>query len=156
MKLAIKILALIFLLFGCAQPKYVNKLNSENGSVHEEKKSNCDIVFTKSKMCLSWKWEEKPTSSEMGSLIFKTFRLNNYDQTAIQIDPIFEQTSVPQVVLWMPSMGHGSSPTNTIRLDVGTFRVSDVFFIMPGEWQIKFQIKNGEEVLDEAQVAVSI
>lgn len=73
----------------------------------------------------------------------------NY-QTPIEKD----MESLPQLVLWMSSMGHGSTPSQTQRLDVGTYRASNVFFIMPGDWQLKFQIKNGNELLDEAQDSI--
>lgn len=49
-----------------------------------------------------------------------------------------------EVVLWMPSMGHGSSPTLVERvLDengnvvIGAYRVSDMFFLMAGTWEVR-------------------
>lgn len=84
----------------------------------------------------------------MGNLIFKTYRLNLLDQTPIEVD-LF---ATPQVVLWMPSMGHGSTPTQTAWADQGTYRTTNVFFTMPGDWEIRFQVKNGSEVVDETRV----
>jgi hypothetical protein len=86
----------------------------------------------------------------MGSLIFKTYRLNTLDQTPIEVD----LKSTPQVVLWMPSMGHGSTPSQTVRVDEGTYRTSNVFFIMPGEWEIRIQLKSGGEVTDETRITL--
>ncbi len=135
---------------GCARPKYVQEsTDSNNGSFEQGTKANCSITFSQSHLCLSWYWEQKPTSKEMGSLIFKTYRLNTFDQTSVPVDmPI-----VPTLVLWMPGMGHGSTPTQTTRLDVGTYRASRVFFIMPGEWNLQFQVQNGNDVTDEAKVS---
>lgn len=142
---------ILFFSFGCAQPKYISESDSSAaGQQTAESKVNCDIQFSNSKYCLSWFWENKPTSTNQGSLIFKIYRLNAFDQTAIQLD----SAELPQLILWMPSMGHGSTPTVIQRLDVGTYRASDVFFIMPGEWDLKFQIKTGTEVTDEAQVQI--
>mgnify|MGYP000376060174 CR=1 FL=1 len=49
-----------------------------------------------------------------------------------------------EVSLWMPSMGHGSAPTRIQRvLDPqgqpveGVFEVSNMYFIMGGDWQAK-------------------
>jgi hypothetical protein len=52
-------------------------------------------------------------------------------------------------------MGHGSTPTTTTRVDVGSYRVSNVFFTMPGEWELRLQAKNGTEVLDEANISIN-
>ena len=49
-------------------------------------------------------------------------------------------------------MGHGSTPTHTDRVDVGTFRTNNVFFVMPGKWEIRFQINDGETVKESAVV----
>lgn len=142
---------------GCARPKYVNDSGAGNGnSVQEKIKAECSVTFSESKYCVSWYWENKPTTRQPGSLIFKVFRLNQLDQTPIQID----MPMVPEVVLWMPSMGHGSMPTQTSRLDVGTYRATNVFFMMPGDWEIRFQIKDGQQPdskqVDGAVVAIII
>jgi hypothetical protein len=67
---------------------------------------------------------------------------------------VIDPEGSPSVVLWMPSMGHGSSPVTVTRLDIGTYLANEVFFIMPGEWQIKFQLKRADEVIDEAIVDI--
>lgn len=140
---------------GCAKPTYVesskDKTPRDSGG-QQENKLGCAVQFKVAGVCLTWYWEEKPTESNAGSLFFKAYRLNLLDQTPIEMD----MASVPQVVLWMPSMGHGSIPTQTIRVDTGTYRATNVFFIMPGEWEIKFQIKEGTLVQDEAVVAITI
>lgn len=55
------------------------------------------------------------------------------------------------VVLWMPSMGHGSAPTQVERaidsngnLVIGTFNVRNVHFIMGGEWEIQVTLTDAE------------
>jgi hypothetical protein len=53
-------------------------------------------------------------------------------------------------------MNHGSSPVFTSLEDTGTYRAKNVFFIMPGEWEIKFQIKEGNQVVDEAIATLTI
>lgn len=138
-------------LMACARPKYASEAPLSNETLNHENKASCSYTFQASSFCLSWNWEQKPTASQAGSLVFKVFRLNLYDQSQVVIDT----AAVPEVILWMPSMGHGSSPTQTQRLDVGTYRASNVFFIMPGEWEIKFQVKAGNSIQDEAVVAIT-
>lgn len=144
--------SLAILLFGCAQPKYINVVSdSGQQNMGEEASDACLQQFTKSNLCLVWKWENKPTSQSYGSFIFKTYRLNLLDQTPLEVDLIAQ----PEVILWMPSMGHGSTPTITTRVDVGSYRVTNVFFTMPGEWELRLQVKNGTEVLDEANISIN-
>jgi hypothetical protein len=143
---------LVLVLAGCTQPKYVNEANTQNNNSAHEATTDCSVQFTQSQVCVSWYWEKKPTSNDVGSFIFKTYRLNTFDQTAIEVNSV----SIPQVQLWMPSMGHGSTPTQVTQLDVGTYRAENVFFIMPGEWDIRFQIKDGDTVSDEAIVHITL
>lgn len=98
-----------------------------------------------------WQWELMPTSTQVGSIIFKVVRANALDDSPMPVD----LNSTPALVLWMPSMGHGSSPTTVEQVDTGSFRAKNVFFIMPGEWEIKFQIKEGNTVQDEAVVTLT-
>lgn len=152
------VLFLIVQLLGCAQPKYVKEETgaTQNKISQEENKADCSITFSESKYCLSWYWETEPTASQAGSLIFKIYRQNQFDQTAVELDA----SQVPEVILWMPSMGHGSSPTQTTRLDVGTYRANKVFFIMPGVWEIRFSVKENQQPnskqVDGAVVQITI
>ncbi len=138
-------------LVACAQPKYENarapSANSNWGQdASMQKVAGCPLRFRESKFCLSWKWEEMPTSTREGSFVFKIFRGNVYDDSPVATD----FSVIPAVVLWMPmGEGHTSTPTSVRRLDVGTYRVEKVFFVMPGEWHIYIQVI-GENSKDEA------
>lgn len=138
----------------CARPKYVQVMNqASNDNSVGETQAECRQTFSKSGLCLVWYWEKKPTSvKDEGILIFKSYHLNAHDQTAVETD----MAASPHIVLWMPDMGHGSRPTVTHRLDVGTYRVSKIYFSMTGEWDIHFQSKNGSEVIDETAVRLVI
>ncbi len=46
-----------------------------------------------------------------------------------------------EVVLWMPSMGHGSDPTQINKQQDGSYLVSNVFFIMGGKWDVQVILK---------------
>lgn len=150
------VIYLTFLLCSCAQPKYETPSSSQIGNVgqssQEQKASDCQIRFKTSGYCLALHWEVAPTSNKAGSLIFKVYRGNAYDDSPVGMD----FSNVPSLVLWMPSMGHGSIPTTTSLLDIGTFRASNVFFIMPGEWEMRFQVKDGVNLLDEAVVNITL
>ncbi len=150
-----KILALLFLVpfTGCAQPKYERVEGKPSGNFSQDQKvTNCELKFNQSGYCLYWQWEQLPTSSQSGSLIFKVVRPNLLDGSAVPVD--LELT--PALVLWMPDMGHGSSPTHVEKIDTGSYRARDVFFVMPGEWEMKFQFKDGDTVKDESVVTLTI
>ena len=142
-----KIFIAVFIL-GCAKPKYAEANNSGPEKLSEA--PNCEIVFPKHVLCLNWSWIKKPTDSEHGSLIFKVYQLSGSDFILTDL------AENPKVVLWMPSMGHGSSLTVTRRLDTGTYQTDQVFFVMPGEWDIKFQMIESNKTVDEAVVSITI
>jgi hypothetical protein len=85
----------------------------------------------------------------MGSFLFKVFRPNNADGS-----PVLEDVGNVSVALFMPSMGHGSSPITVERLDVGTYRAKNVFFTMAGNWEIQFMLKAGDAVTDQAVIDI--
>ncbi len=67
------------------------------------------------------------------------------------------------VILWMPSMGHGSAPTQIQRmLDeqgnviLGTYQVVNMYFMMGGPWEVRVKVKyaNGNEEIQAWAVSV--
>jgi hypothetical protein len=133
---------------GCARPRYENVHVSPKGvSSQEQKVANCETRFRNSGLCVLWQWEKMPTLTEAGSLIFKVVRANALDDSPIPIDP----TVSPTLILWMPSMKHGSSdPTTIQQIDTGSYRATNVRFRMPGEWELNFQINEGNGASDDA------
>jgi hypothetical protein len=59
-----------------------------------------------------------------------------------------------RVVLFMPDMGHGSSPTKIAKLPdtPGLFRVTKMYFTMPGVWEVRVTLKIPET---DPEVAVA-
>lgn len=143
-----KAIGLFFLLLAaCARPTYISPAgDAENRG---QQATACAARFA-SDRCLSFRWEKFPTETDFGSLIFKTTRENLGDGSAVPVDPPGDVA----VVLWMPGMGHGSSPVTVERLDVGTYRASRVFFTMRGSWELRFQLKSGNGIDDQAIVAL--
>lgn len=143
-KLTLFILILT-LLASCAKPRYVEGLEGRIDGISGE----CGFLFLTENICLKTEWIQKPTESTYGEMTLSFVDRN--DQTRF-IDPVSE----PFIVLWMPSMGHGSSPVKIERLDVGKFRASEIFFIMPGPWDIRYQLKDGSNVIEEKIQKVTI
>jgi hypothetical protein len=138
---------LILFVSSCSNPRYVTgPATLERDST--DKSSECPYRFSGGE-CLTLNWVTEPTEKTFGEFVFKVFRANLYDGSAVLLP------TTARVVLWMPSMSHGSSPVKTDTLDVGTFRATRVFFTMRGEWEIRIQIMNGDQVLSEAIVPVT-
>lgn len=151
-KKMIMLFSVVLGLGGCAEPKYESVQQAPAGNTSQSQKvTDCEVRFQTSGYCLLWQWEKMPTSSQVGSVIFKVVRANALDDSPLPVN----LDSIPNLVLWMPSMGHGSSPTVVEQVDTGSYRAKNVFFIMPGEWELKFQVKEGSTVQDEAVVTLT-
>lgn len=138
------------MLAGCADPKYAPAPAARSGG-EQQKVLTCEAKFADGH-CVSIQWETFPTEEDYGSFLLKVFRPNRADGSAVLESP----GVVPAVVLWMPSMGHGSSPVTVEQLDTGTYRASDVFFSMKGDWDIRIQLKQGDDVRDQALVQITL
>jgi len=136
------------LLLSCANPKYVTLGGS--GAVTQSATTTCQAKFS-SGDCVGMNWQVRPNQTTYGSFTFKTFRPNLADGS-----PIPETLpGTVAVVLWMPSMGHGSVPVTVTQLDVGTYSASNVFFTMQGDWQIIIQLKSANAVQDQAIIPIT-
>jgi hypothetical protein len=134
----------------CAKPNYNSPATILNPQQKEA--GECTTKFAHSNFCVGMSWEKIPAStSDYGSFIFKIYRQNLADSSPVVLDPAGEVS----VQLWMPSMGHGSSPITVDRLDLGTFRAGKVLFIMPGQWDIRFQIKGSSGDVDQAVITMT-
>ncbi len=61
-----------------------------------------------------------------------------------------------KIFLWMPTMGHGSSPITVKKIGTGLYDLSQIYFIMDGFWQLRIQLKNNNETLDEEIFEINI
>lgn len=46
-------------------------------------------------------------------------------------------------------MGHGSSPVTITLIEDGIYKANDIFFIMQGPWEVRYQVKDGDKVVEE-------
>jgi hypothetical protein len=118
---------------GCGNSPISNHRDQQNHAETEDESADsnkCQLNATALGLCAQFKF----TADDMtaGSLRF-------YDVT----NPIETRSIAPwnlRVYLWMPSMGHGSSPVE-LEQDIsqpGLFNIRRIQFIMPGEWEIHF------------------
>ena len=68
-----------------------------------------------------------------------------------------------KVTVFMPMMGHGSSPTTITalkdasgKLIPGAYQVSKIYFTMGGEWEIHIMLKNADGTSQTQTVKVNL
>ena len=147
MKMILLIFGSLLFVAACGDSHRVNDdpLESRTQRVDEE----CQMYFESEGLCLRARWQTMPTEDTFGSMIL-TFTEKNSPSR-----PVSPKRD-PFIQLWMPSMGHGSSPVTITPLDEGVYRAEDIFFIMPGPWDIRYQLKDDSSVIEEKIQKITI
>lgn len=128
--------AIAFLLTACAKPNY-----QDYGAAPK-----ATLLFARAGWSGDLRWESVPTvGKDPGSLVLRIWKTDSHP-------PTFPDAEMDLAAyLWMPSMGHGSSPVTVEKVSgqIGTFRLSDIFIIMHGDWDMHLQLKRSGSVVDE-------
>lgn len=125
----------MLLLLGCGKPPFMNKLDdvaNEISSIFPYE----DIEFT-------LKWNVPPSLSELSSL---DLNLNK---------PLDEEITI-HAYLWMPDMGHGSSPIEIQKLNSTTYSLTELAFIMPGFWVLHIELKENNRTIHQWQKSITL
>lgn len=109
------------------------------------------LSFSKSDYSFIVSWVDGPKKGA-SKFIMKTWK----NDVGTMNGPYQDLNQNLHIFLWMPTMGHGSAPVKITKLSDGEYEVSNVQFIMGGKWEIKFQLKEGAVVSDEAVVTLKI
>lgn len=121
--------------------------------------SDCPLKFPKAGYCAELTWDQPPTDQDPAS-----FMLRFWDSAkATRNGPYSDPNGTAFVMLWMPSMGHGSARVTLVHSkdsggqDVpGVFEGSNAIFIMPGDWDVRVQLRQGTSVREEAILKIKI
>ena len=91
----------------------------------------------------------------MGTAAIRFWRKVDGADSSHGIDPGF----LVAVKLWMPGMGHGSSPVLVQPAQdesgasmPGSYEASRVYFSMPGKWEIWIQLKQNGKVVEQSKL----
>jgi len=66
------------------------------------------------------------------------------------------QNQILNIYIWMPDMGHGSSPVEIKKLNSTDYAVSEIAFIMPGLWILHIEILENNQVVDQWQKSITL
>ncbi|MGZ5280074.1 MAG: hypothetical protein ACXWC9_09035 [Pseudobdellovibrionaceae bacterium] len=134
-------------LLGCARPIYQDSA-SHSQPANFNKLERPPANIEKLGLQASITWQKMQTEEEYGAFFLKFWRPNLGDRSPVPQDI----TQDLDVKLMMPSMGHGSSPVTILRVDVGTYLIEDVYFSMPGAWEIQFSLQDQNGQVYEASI----
>lgn len=131
----------IFTLASCGKSPLLNKvsknLNEVTGGVLLSEQ------FTNEQLGFSVNWIISPTLDELSSFEFKLERSLKSNQNL-------------NVYIWMPEMGHGSSPIEMKQLNSTDYIFNEIAFIMPGLWVLHIEILENNQVVDQWQKSITL
>lgn len=145
-------------LLSCARPNYKDITSPEipqGNTPNQDSNSNqkpeiiCNFLLAKEQLCVTITWTKFPTPTEYGSLELNFQSVNKKPISTTTQELATQLLPKLSVILWMPSMGHGSVPVKLEVTTSNTIKVNNIFFIMPGDWEIRIQLKEGAEVYDQ-------
>lgn len=146
----VPITALALLLTACLN---VPLLNYAKAAPQRAAPKGCALEFTKTGHCASIEWTREPSGEETGSFVLRFWDA----ATGTEHGPYVAPAPGVAAKLWMPSMGHGSSPIMVTPASgagpgAGVYEATGVFFVMPGKWELWVELRSGRDVLDRAKV----
>ncbi len=144
-----KLLLGFLFLTACARPDYINPVSKKSAQGQTDK---CALKLANSQLCSSIQWTSGPQTPAESEFILKFWNETSASENGPYVDP----SSTLSVILWMPSMGHGSSPVKIDKIETGVYRVHRVFFIMPGDWEVRVFLKNGPTIVDQATESLQL
>lgn len=113
------------------------------------------LTFAKGAIHAHATWESGPEVSNESLL--KLEWKNGADHSPTEPPGVFE------VVLWMPSMGHGSAPTQIQRVldtqgqpQTGVYEISNIYFVMGGDWDVNVSLTYQDGTKETQVIKVSL
>lgn len=147
------ILVTMLFLVSCGQsPLFNHKMEKSSQEAQSFFGQQGDVLqFGKTNFSFGLDWQMGPTLGE------SKFILRAWDESlGTSQGPYQDLPNTLHIFLWMPSMGHGSAPVKITKLGVGEYLVSNIYFIMGGDWEIKIQLKKDSKVIDETVISLNL
>lgn len=129
---------LLFLLVGCGESPFLN----DEGELRSVQAVESELYLKDSEVSINTFWQEGPYVFDESKILII---LQGSNGTTYKEEISFK------VKIWMPGMGHGSFPVTLEKIADGVFLASEVFFTMPGYWDIHFQVFDGEALKEEVK-----
>ncbi len=146
---SVKVFLLLALLMqACARPNYVPPPDDSQINVGQ-KPVSCALKFA-SGLCAEIVWDAVPREDKINAF---TLNFLQAEQNGFKkVDPGFAVS----VFMDMPEMNHPASILKIERIETGIFRLNSVIFTMPGDWEIKIQLREADQLKDQVIEKISI
>ncbi len=136
----ILLILLISLLYGCGDSPFVDSAAQSN-QVQARDGLSTALSFPQSRYQVELRWQEGPIVYDEGLL---TILITSPDGKLKNLP-----TGSLKLRLWMPSMGHGSYPISLLRISPGIYQASEIFFTMPGDWDLHIEHIQDNVLIEE-------
>ena len=117
----------------------------ESVAIESENSLSCKLQFQSQNLCADFVWVKESQGYDEGSMNIYFW---HPEQPGVFTSPSDLQVGVK---LWMPDMGHGSQKVKVSSSQAGVFDATEIVFVMGGEWEIQFQLKDGNGNVVEMQ-----
>lgn len=135
----IKFFIIFLVLAACGKSPFIDEHNDVQVTQNVQG-LEAQIRLSSLQLTVGKQWIIPPVVSNESRLL-----LNFFNDQAQLID--FDGNL--KVYLWMPSMGHGSFPVSIERIGRGVYQITDIFFTMPGDWDIHIEVEKDGIKVDE-------
>lgn len=112
----------------------------------------CPLKYPLSHLCAKIEWITGPDGDQENSFLIKFWN----EQSGSPDGPYTTPSQKVFAQLWMPSMGHGSSPITLTSKSSGIYKATKVFFVMPGDWEIRVKLFKGTTLVEQSQQPLTI
>ncbi len=143
------LIAFSVFMFGCGVSPILNhvKAKTPKGQISEiERGVLCAHFFSHENLCARAEWIQGPHVGSENQMRIRFWNPKSGTHEGPFADPINDVI----VQLWMPSMNHGSSPVKVLRESAGVYFATQIFFTMTGDWEVRFQLKQGRTLLEQS------
>lgn len=141
LKRLVVLTVLIFSMVSCGDSPFLNSEESKSevsGTARLVEKNNSLSLGT---LSILPNYEGVPKLYENNDLVFLVFN---------ESGKLLSPKEKIKLELWMPDHGHGSFPIRLEEVSKGIYKASDIFFTMPGLWDLRFQLlDDNENILEE-------
>lgn len=131
-----KIVLIALIVSSCGKSPLFNK--ADKSLTNQSLTNSYTESFPNEKLGFTLKWIVSPSLDELSSFEIVLER---------DLKPGQSVTSY----LWMPEMGHGSSPIVVQPISTTAIQFTELAFIMPGLWTLHLEINENNMVIDQWQ-----
>ena len=127
---------------GCGESPFINDEKNPGDLVVARPSAESKLTLTKKNLIVHPFFRVGPSVGDENNLLIIIT-----DKSSKAIDHSLDL----RVMLWMPTMGHGSFPVTVTETSSGVFEASEIFFTMPGYWDVHFQIYENNNLIEEVK-----